>query len=129
MYGYIYITTNLINGRKYIGQKKSSTFNESYKGSGKLLKNAIEKYGINNFETHILEEINNVPTICNSKEELDKSEYYYIKYYDAVNSHEFYNLKRGGEGGSNKGYICLTSPLGEHKRVFATDIQSYLNDG
>lgn len=37
MYGYIYITTNLINGKRYIGQKKAKNFlAEGYLGSGKL---------------------------------------------------------------------------------------------
>lgn len=42
-YGFIYITTNLINGKKYIGQKKG--YNDTYLGSGKILKLAIKKYG------------------------------------------------------------------------------------
>lgn len=34
MYGYIYVTTNLINGRKYIGQHAKPEFDESYYGIG-----------------------------------------------------------------------------------------------
>lgn len=45
MYGYIYITTNLTNNKKYIGKHASSKFDENYKGSGKRLWNAINKYG------------------------------------------------------------------------------------
>ena len=37
MYGYIYEITNLVNGKKYIGQHKSNQFDEDYHGSGKLL--------------------------------------------------------------------------------------------
>lgn len=32
MYGYIYITENLVNHKKYIGQHKSNKFDEYYKG-------------------------------------------------------------------------------------------------
>ena len=45
--GYIYETTNLINGRKYIGLSSKKEFDKSYLGSGlilkKLLKNMDEK--------------------------------------------------------------------------------------
>lgn len=45
MYGYIYQTTNLINNKIYIGQHHSDVFDESYKGSRKLILRAIKKYG------------------------------------------------------------------------------------
>ncbi len=93
MYGYIYITTNLIDGRKYIGQKKSDTFlHEKYLGSGKILKQAIELYGKENFKVEMLCE-------CDSKEELDEMEMYYIKFYYAQTSNKFYNICKGGEAG------------------------------
>ena len=40
MYGYIYITTNLINNKIYIGQHKSKNYDKKYLGSGLLLKRA-----------------------------------------------------------------------------------------
>ena len=43
MYGYIYETTNLINGKKYIGKHKSSKFDENYYGSGTYLKKCYRK--------------------------------------------------------------------------------------
>jgi len=49
MYGYIYKTTNIVNGRQYIGQHMSELFDENYKGSGKALLEAINKYGWDNF--------------------------------------------------------------------------------
>lgn len=67
MYGYIYITTNLINGKQYIGQKKSDVFLEDYKGSGRDISRAFNKYGFNNFKSVLIEE-------CDSQEELDKQE-------------------------------------------------------
>ena len=73
MYGFIYITTNLINGKRYIGQKKydkEGTW-KNYLGSGTYLKRAIEKYGKDNFSKEIVEE-------CESKEKLDEREIYLI---------------------------------------------------
>ena len=47
IYGYVYKTTNLINGRVYIGQHKYNGWDKSYIGSGKIfevaLKNTEEK--------------------------------------------------------------------------------------
>lgn len=57
MYGYIYKTTNLINGKIYVGQHKFSKDNidRSYIGSGIHLKHAVEYYGKDNFKCEILE--------------------------------------------------------------------------
>ena len=88
-YGFIYLTTNLINGKKYIGQRKYRKGWESYLGSGVHLKNAIKKYGRENFQRIILEE-------CKDKYSLDKAEEYWINKYNAVKSEEFYNIAKGG---------------------------------
>jgi len=88
---FIYLTTNKINNKKYIGY--CTRDDDSYMGSGKLIKDAINKYGKDNFERIILEE-------CNSIDELSKAEQKWIEHYDAVNSDEFYNLSEGGYGGN-----------------------------
>lgn len=82
-YGFIYITTNLINGKKYIGQKKG--YSESYLGSGKILKSAIKKYGRENFKRQIID-------YASTKEELNFKEDYYIHKYNAHRSNNFYNI-------------------------------------
>lgn len=82
-YGFIYITTNLINGKKYIGQKKG--YSDTYLGSGKVLKLAIKKYGRENFKREILD-------YAYSKDELNLKEDYYIHKYNAHHSDEFYNI-------------------------------------
>lgn len=87
---FIYITTNMVNGKRYIGQHYGKT-NDTYLGSGLDLIKAVEKYGKENFKREILE-------IC-KKEELDEKEKYWIKKYDAYNSRDFYNLTEGGQKG------------------------------
>jgi len=91
----IYMTTNLINGRKYIGLDSKN--NPKYLGSGKALKLAIAKYGKENFNKEIL-------CYCGSMEELLEKEKYYIKEYDAVNSKKFYNIAEGGG-------VVITRPI------------------
>lgn len=95
MYGYIYITTNLINNKRYIGQKKSTEFlAEKYLGSGQSLIKAVGKYGRENFKVELIEE-------CNSEDILNEKEIYWINFYDAVKSRDFYNKKEGGRGFSS----------------------------
>ena len=53
-YGFIYITTCKVNGKKYIGQKKFNRDWEDYLGSGTILKRAIKLYGKDNFDYEVL---------------------------------------------------------------------------
>ena len=48
MYGYIYKTTNLVNGKIYIGQKKSNTFYQN------CMKNIMHKDGKKVLDQEIL---------------------------------------------------------------------------
>lgn len=91
MVGYVYITTNNINNKRYIGQHRSCTFNPNYLGSGILINRAIQKYGKDSFNCEILQE-------CSSFEELDVAEIYWINYFNADLSSDFYNLAKGGYG-------------------------------
>lgn len=118
MYGYIYQTTNLINGKKYIGQHRSSKFDHNYIGSGILLLKAIEKYGKENFSCEILRE-------CYSDDELNNYEKEYIAFYNAVNSTTYYNVAAGGEGHTctpwNKG---LTSDSDDRVKQCSTNMKN-----
>jgi len=86
----VYLTTNLINNRKYIGVDKNN--NNNYYGSGKIIKEAIKKYGADNFKKETLEYNDDLKYIY----EMEK---YWIEKYDAVNSNDFYNISGGGKGG------------------------------
>ena len=89
-FGFIYITTNLINGKRYVGQRKFSDGWTTYLGSGKRLKQAIKKYGRKNFVRAIVD-------IGYSREELNAKEISIIKFLNAVDSRDFYNISEGGE--------------------------------
>lgn len=54
MYHIIYKTTNLINGKYYYGVHSTDNISDGYLGSGNKLKNAIKKYGKDNFKKEII---------------------------------------------------------------------------
>ena len=99
---FIYETTNLVNGNKYIGQHRTKNINDSYLGSGIILKRAIVKYGRDNFKREILE-------FCSNAKELSEREVYWVKYNNSLTPNG-YNITKGGEGVS--GYI----PTEEQKK-------------
>lgn len=88
IYYLIYKITNNINGKYYIGCHKTEDINDNYMGSGKAIKYAIRKYGIDNFKKEILFE-------CSSAEEMFSKEKEIVT-EDIVNDRLSYNLKLGG---------------------------------
>jgi len=88
----VYKTTNLINGKVYIGKDKYN--DPKYLGSGILLKKSIKKYGIENFKKEILFESEN-ETEINEREKIE------IKKYKRILGRNCYNLAEGGIGGWN----------------------------
>ena len=88
MFYIIYKTTNIINGKFYIGKHQTKDLLDGYLGSGKLLKRAINKYGIDNFHREILH-------ICKDKQHMNLLESILVVPDPEVN----YNLCAGGKGG------------------------------
>lgn len=95
IYGFIYITTNMVNGKKYIGQKKIDNEGKykKYLGSGQTLKKALKKYGKDNFEREIV-------AFAYSKDELNNLEIDFINYHNATHSDNYYNIAYGGNSGN-----------------------------
>jgi group I intron endonuclease len=86
----IYKTTNLVNGKIYIGQDKYN--DPRYLGSGKILHFAFEKHGIENFKKEIVE-------VCETQEILNQREKFWISYYNSTDRKVGYNIAKGGNGG------------------------------
>lgn len=98
-YGFIYITQNIINNKKYIGQKRYDKRGvwRKYLGSGIQLTRAVKKYGKENFRRIIIDEADDLS-------ELNKKEAYWIDYYNAANDSEYYNIALGGNQNNLEGY-------------------------
>lgn len=91
---YVYKTTNLLNGKIYIGiSRRDSWRSEQYLGSGKSFTRAVKKYGRENFSKQILEE--RIEFTYKDIQELEK---YYIKLFNATDTSIGYNISQGGDG-------------------------------
>lgn len=93
MYFYFYKITNLINKKFYYGVHSTNNLNDDYMGSGKYLKRAKNKYGVENFKKEILK-------YFNSKEEMFEYEKQIVTEV-LVNDRNCYNIMVGGKGGFN----------------------------
>tara|TARA_A100001011_G_scaffold52897_1_gene51148 strand:- start:268 stop:891 length:624 start_codon:yes stop_codon:yes gene_type:complete len=87
----IYRTTNTVNNKEYTGYHSTEDLNDGYLGSGKILEQAIQKYGKDKFIKEILYEYDNREDALAKEKEIVTAEY--------VDRPETYNLKIGGEGG------------------------------
>lgn len=110
MFGYIYKTTNLINGKIYVGKHAVPEFDTSYMGSGKTLIKAFKKYGKENFDCILLEAVD-------TEDELNSREKFWIAELNARDKKVGYNINEGGEG--NPGYkhtdACKAAISGKKK--------------
>jgi len=95
-YGFVYITTNMVNNKKYIGQRMFVKDWKYYLGSGKYLKLAFKKYSKENFSREII-------AIAYSRDELNILEIMFIKKYNAVIDNNYYNILEGGGGSPTSG--------------------------
>ena len=94
--GFIYLITNNVNNKKYVGQTIGSIqerWNQHLRATrekgSRHLYDAIKKYGYQSFSIQKIEEVPN--------EQLNERECFWISYYDSFKNG--YNMTSGGEGG------------------------------
>ena len=94
----VYLITNLVNDKKYVGQTiekyPSSRWNghktETRNGSKCSIHMAFRKYGIKNFQFEVIDES------ANNIDELNDLEEFYISFYDTFKGRG-YNMTSGGD--------------------------------
>ncbi len=84
----VYETTNLHNGKIYIGVHKTNNPCDRYIGSGKILKEAIQKYGRDAFVKKVLYVFNTPKEAYEKEKELVD--------IDFINRNDTYNIAVGG---------------------------------
>ena len=92
-YHFIYKTTNLKNGKYYIGMHSIFDLNDGYLGSGDRLRRSIRKHGKENFKLEILEFFEDRDSLAKREKELVNEE--------LIKDEMCMNLKPGGTGGFN----------------------------
>jgi len=89
----IYRTTNIINGKIYIGKHQTKEIEDGYLGSGIALEKAIKKYGKESFKKEVL-------FIFDTEDEMNQKEKDLVT-ENFIASNSNYNMGVGGEGGSH----------------------------
>ena len=91
MHYLIYKVTNKVNNKIYVGKHKTNDKNDSYLGSGAIIKRAIKKYGKDAFQREILYECENEDAMNLREAEIVDEEF--------IARQDTYNIKLGGNGG------------------------------
>lgn len=87
----VYKITNKVNQNSYIGVHKTDNVADEYMGSGVLIRKAIKKYGIENFNKEILFDFSTYQEALDKEKEIVDDNF--LKRSDT------YNIRRGGNGG------------------------------
>ena len=90
MFYTVYKTTNLVNGKIYVGLHVTEDLHDDYLGSGTQIRAAIKKYGKENFKREYIR-------VCESPEEMYDLEAEIVN-EDFVKRPDTYNMKTGGTG-------------------------------
>lgn len=120
---YIYLTTNVVNGKLYVGSHKSHTLEfDGYLGSGKILQDAVKKYGTENFTRELLEVVVETNKSLSRRDWLETiypRESHWINHYSSQN-YILYNINvTGAWGGSttHKTYWVYNPQTKEQKMI------------
>ena len=116
---FVYETTNLLNGKKYIGKHSTCNMDDGYLGSGKHLCNSIKKYGKENFERKILKEFNDEKKAYQYEERLVTKE--------IVDDRNYYNITTGGNGLSSED-VKKQWENPEHKKLMSANMKRLRKD-
>ena len=102
-YKYFYKITNNINGCFYYGIHSTNDLDDGYMGSGKRLKKAYKKYGVENFTKEILKYFDTLKELSDYEAEIVNEE--------MINNPCCYNMSLGGYYMSNESLYKLKNKI------------------
>jgi group I intron endonuclease len=118
-YNFVYLTTNIVNGKQYIGDHSTNIDpnKDTYLGSGRpYFQNALNEYGKQNFKREILE------FFSTKQEAFNAQEKYIIKYNTLIPSGYNMSPKGGnmykGSVSENSKELIRQSKLGQKNPMF-----------
>lgn len=76
-FGYIYLVTDTLHSKQYIGQHRGYKLDEKYFGSGQIIRSIIKKYGTDILKIEVLD-------WADSQEDLSEKEIKYINEYNTL---------------------------------------------
>lgn len=88
MFHFVYKITNKTNGHYYIGVHSTTCIEDGYTGSGTLMKRALRKYGVQNFDREIIDSLETRNDAFKKEAELVNQ--------SLLNDPKCYNLALGG---------------------------------
>lgn len=108
---YLYLTTNTINGKMYVGQhvtrlkSKCDMLRDGYYGSGNLIIQALKKYGRKRFHKEII-------GVYDTQEDVDNAEIRFIEDMKVLeNKDVWYNRSSGGQFGRSEKHSAIMSEI------------------
>ena len=75
-YYYLYQIQNKINSKFYVGVHQTKNLNDGYMGSGKIIKSAIKKHGIENFKKTIVEHFNTAEEMFSREKQIVTDDFF-----------------------------------------------------
>lgn len=116
-YHYFYKITNTVNNKYYYGVHNTDNIDDGYMGSGKILKKAIIKYGIECFKKEILKYFDTTEEAFLYEKEIVNE--------TLIKDENCYNVQIGGKYFSTNGMVPVIDKNGEK---FWVSQEIYLNN-
>lgn len=113
MFHYFYKITNNLDGKFYFGVHNTENLGDGYSGSGKVLKSAYQKYGIENFTKEIIKFFDTEEEAFSYEREIVNEE--------MIKNPDCYNVQIGGKYFNTIGRVTVRDKDGNRFWVEKTE--------